>query len=141
LSPDSSFVRVAGIVGGVYAGGRTDKERQKEKEKERREEQYRDRGRDGERRRDRTSRTPSQSLSPDVDTKTSKRESLFPGGRADGSSAPIKRSSTSEETYHVVGKDKSSSDVPAKYLTAFCFVRNRAGTYNDSPPGSLTLVV
>ena len=114
LSPDSSFVRVSSIVGGVYASGRTDKERLKDKDKERREEQYRDRGRDGERGRDRIGRTPSQSLSPDVEMKTSKRGSSSPAGRADDNSTQIKRSPTSEETYHVVGKAKSSSDVPAK---------------------------
>jgi len=117
LSPDSSFIGVASIVGGVYANGRIDKERKKEKE--RREEQYRerDRGRDGERGRDRTGRKPTQSLNPDVEAVTSNRESFFVEERADESSAPIKRSSSIlEETYYVTGKAKSSSDVPAKSL-------------------------
>ena len=97
----------------------------------------------GERGRNRSGKTPSQSLSPDVDTYEDLEEGKFiSGGRVDDSSTPpIKRSSTSEETYRVVGEDKSSSDVPAKYLTAFSFVRNCAGTYNDSPSGNLTLIV
>ena len=115
LSPDSSFIGVASIVGGVYANGRTDKERQKEKE--RREEQYRERvrGRDGERGRDRIGRKPSQSLSPDVEMMVaSKRDSFSAERRADESSAPIKRSpSTLEETYYVTGKAKLSSHVPS----------------------------
>ncbi|KAF8347920.1 hypothetical protein F5887DRAFT_954734 [Amanita rubescens] len=102
LSPDSSFIGVASIVGGVYANGRTDKERQKEKE--RREEQYRerDRGRGGERGRDRTGRKPNQTLNPDIKAVTSR--SFFAEGRADESSAPIKRaSSILEETYYITG--------------------------------------
>ena len=114
LSPDSSFVRVASIVGGVYAGGRTDKERQKE----RREEQCRERdgGRDRERGRDRTGKRSSQSLSPDVETGTSMKAG-FSGD--DHTSVPNGISSAPEVTYYVTGKVKSSSNGPAILRSSF----------------------
>lgn len=123
LSPDSSFVRVASIVGGVYANGRTDKERLKE----RREEQCRERdsGRDRERGRDRTGKRSSQSLSPDVKTGTSMKENLS------GIDISVPISSAPVVTYCVTGKVKPSSDSP---LTVF-LVRDRT---SGPPAGSPT---
>ena len=109
LSPDSSFVRVASIVGGVYASGRTDKERQKEKERREEQGRERDSGRERDRGRDRTGKRPSQSLSPDVETGTSK-EFFSAEGRNDHSSILNRRSPIPEEACCVTGKVKSSPD-------------------------------
>ncbi|KAF8632922.1 hypothetical protein AX15_001643 [Amanita polypyramis BW_CC] len=102
LSPDSSFVRVTSIVGGVYASGRTDRERLKEKERREDKEQCkeRERGREKERGRDRTTRRPSQSLSPDFETGTAMREEFSTEGRAGCVPSTNGRSALTTEEAH-----------------------------------------
>ncbi|KAK2462730.1 hypothetical protein APHAL10511_005248 [Amanita phalloides] len=111
LSPDSSFVRVSSIIGGVYANGRADKERQKEKE--RREESYRERERGRERGKDWSGKRSSRSLSSDVETGSMVRESSFTAGTGDSVPATNGRSVLLPEKINVAASMEVACPVDA----------------------------